>query len=167
MDAQRNYNNVSLRNLRAIEEYFKFEKIDDEDVKNLGNRIVEAIGKTDREYSVCIKDMDNNEVFRYLTSDKAIRNTVFAAMKGNVVRDYKHTSIYPLIMYSMGFEDISYFNKENFLPVAGAFPLFEDNKLKYVVEISGFKEGKDFNAFIDGLSLYLNKKVPMFEGYLV
>ena len=167
VNAQRNYNNVSLRKLRAVEEYFHFEKVNDEDMKKLGDDVVKVIGNPDNEFSLVIKDMDGKEVYRHLSSDKALRNVEFGIRKGNIVKEYKHSSIYPLIMYAMGFEDLKYFDRDEVLPTAGGFPIFEDNKLKYVAEISGFKQGKDFNVFIEGLSLFLDKKIPVFDDYLV
>lgn len=167
VNAQRNYNNSSLKKIRSIEEYFKFEKIDEKDVVELGDCIKEYANTYKREYSLRIADLNNVEIYKTLSSDLASRNIEFGKKKGNVVREYKHCSIYPLIMYAIGFEDIKYFDRDEVLTVAGGFPLLEDNKLKYIVEISGFKNGDDFKVFIDGLSKYLNVKVPMFDDYLV
>lgn len=167
LNSQRNYNNYSLRKLREIEKYFMFNKIEDEDIKRLGELINEEAKNKDREYSIRIINLNDEEIYLFLSSSKALRNIEFGKKKGKTVKEYKHTSFYPLIMYALGFEDISYFDRDDILTVAGGFPIYEEHKLKYIVEISGFKNGEDFAVFINALGKFLNKEVPMFDEYIV
>lgn len=167
VNSQRNYNNFSLRKIREIEKCFTFDSINDVDVTKLGECIKNELINKNREFSIRISNLNNIDIYVFLSSKKALRNIEFGKKKGNVVRICKHVSFYPLIMYAMGFEDISFFDNDDILTVAGGFPIYENNELKYIVEISGFKNGDDYRLYIKAFEKFIGQEIPEFDFYLI
>lgn len=166
LDAQRNYNHTDLNAIREIEKYFNFDSINDEGILKLA-KYIEEESKVMGPISLRIRNINKETIYKYIAPEKSERNIIFGGMKGNVVYESKHMSFYPLIMYAIGFKEKEYFEKENFLPVAGAFPVYENNELKYVIEVSGLHEGKDYHVVIKGLEKYINMEIPEYKGYLI
>ena len=148
LDSKRNYNAYYLKELKNIESYFKLKEID---ITKLGNIIKDINNKA----SIKIIDTNHNIYYEYNSNDELDKI-------GNTVIKCKRSSIYPLIMYSIGFMDITYFEEEDILPICGGMPIYINNELKYIIEVNNSDD--NMNIIIEALSKYLNIEIPKFTG---
>ena len=150
LDSKRNYNAYYLKELKNIESYFK---VNDIDINRLGN-IIKGINNN---ASIKIIDLNHNVYYEHNSNDELDKI-------GNTVIKCRRSSIYPLLMYSIGFLDISYFEDEEILPICGGMPIYINNELKYIIEVNNTDD--NMNIIIEALSKYLNKEIPKFTGQI-
>lgn len=150
LDAQRNFNHESLHYVRQLEKALHFEEFTKEEIKQLNSLLLRATI-----FSYIIYDSNKNILFEHNKNQKCID-------KANVTFQTNHSSIYPLMMYAISFEKQNLLDKENYLPIFGSFPIFEQNKLKYVVSMDGKDE---INDFVEIISSIKNIQIDKYEGF--
>lgn len=156
------YNDNDLKEIESIEEYFHLNHFNNEDAFNLGKIIVDEVKKYDCGVAiVIIREEDELNVFRYISDDKKQKNIDYAMCKRNAVLKTGHSSVWMMIDSAVNKIELNQlFSDPSIMPVAGAFPIYVDNKHTYTIAVSGLHDGKDFDLVIEAMERYLNKTLP-------
>ena len=153
------YDDRDLKILERQEEELAPASFTSADALALGNAIAALAKEYDRGVAVRItRCSDDTTVFQYVMDDKKAANLMYAEGKKACVRDSGHSSAW---VYAKTVKDGTYdywLNDGVHAVSGGAFPLYVNGEITYIVRVSGLHEGKDHELIVRALSAWQNNR---------
>lgn len=153
------YNENDLNVLEAQEKELSVSSFDNVDALALGNVIAKTALEYDRGVSVRIDRVnDDLTVFQYMMEGKTAANLKYMDGKKKCVLDTGHSSAWAYVK-NMITSEYEGWKKDGLHALSGgAFPLYVNDELAYVIQVSGLHEGKDHELIVRSLSEWQEKK---------
>ena len=153
------YDDHDLEILEAQEQQLAPASFNSADALALGSVIASLAGEYDRGVAVRItRCSDDTAVFQYVMDDKKAANLMYAEGKKACVADTGHSSAW---VYAKTMKDGTYadwLTDGRHVISGGAFPLYVNGEITYIVQVSGLHEGKDHELIVRTLSAWQNDR---------
>ena len=160
-------NTVEL--LEKEEETLSFEKLNEEDLKKIGEILITEQDQYERDAAVRIIDEEDGKIlFEYLPADKSERNFRYMDGKRECSKLTGHSSFATLVRRDVMGEYRDELNSsQKYCISGGSFPIKVNHMWKYTILVSGLHEGEDHELIVNALYRYKNMDIPDFPYYMV
>lgn len=158
----------SLHELEMAEALFQYERFEGKDALLLGNEIVRAARERGEVAIQILRLRDQLELFQYVGEGKSRRNLEYARAKANAALATGHCSLWGLLnAATTGKDAFGLEEREDCLPVGGAFPIFVDGEIEALVMVSGLPDGLDHVVLVGARCGVLGCEIPPYHGILI
>lgn len=153
------YGKEDLDVLADQEKELSAESFDNADALALGNCIAKLALEYDRPVAVRIdRYEDDLTMFQYMMEGKSAANLRYMDGKKQCVKDSGHSSAWVYVKTMADDEYSDWKNDGVHLISGGAFPLYVNDEIKAIIQVSGLHEGKDHELIVRSLSAWQNEK---------
>ena len=153
------YGDNDLKVLEEQEKELSVSSFDNADALALGNVIAKTALEYDRGVSVKIDRVsDDLTLFQYMMEGKTAANLKYMDGKKKCVLDTGHSSAWAYVK-NMITSEYEGWKKDGLHALSGgAFPLYVNDELAYIIQVSGLHEGKDHELIVRSLSEWQEEK---------
>lgn len=153
------YDRKDLAVLAKQEQELSPTSFTNEDALALGCCIAETAKEYDRTVSIRIdRCEDNLTLFQYMMEGKSEHNLKYMDGKKQCVLDTGHSSAWVYVKTAADGEYTEWKNDGIHAVSGGAFPLYVDDEMKAIVQVSGLHEGKDHELVVRSISAWLGER---------
>lgn len=149
--------------LKKQEEILQFDSFNNEDAWKLGCLMVEEVKKRGIDLSICIRKINGNIIFQYVTEGTSLNNQKWMQRKFNTVAYMEASSMRSTVISNISGEVIAThgLSETDYKLCGGGFPIrIKNSGLVMVVTVSNLPHEEDHDFIICCLEKYLGVSVP-------
>jgi len=140
------------------EAMLQFEHFNNQDAWELGKLIVEEIHKNDIELAICIRKLNGNIIFQYMTEKTNLNNQNWMNRKFNTVSLMERSSLGAAVVSKINKEEVIThgLSDSEYIFCGGGFPIkIKKSGIVAVLTVSNLPHVKDHDFIVRCLSKYL------------
>ena len=140
------------------EEMLQFEHFNNQDAWELGKLIVDEIHKSNIELAVCIRKLNGNIIFQYMTEKTNLNNQNWMNRKFNTVSLMERSSLGATVVSKIAKEEVVThgLSDSEYVFCGGGFPIkIKKSGIVAVITVSNLPHVKDHDFIVKCLSKYL------------
>ncbi len=149
--------------IKEQEKLLQFDSFNNEDAWKLGCFMVEEVKKQGIDLSICIRKINGNIIFQYVTEGTSLNNQKWMQRKFNTVSYMEMSSLRAAVISNISGEVLSThgLSETEYKLCGGGFPVrIKNSGLVMVITVSNLPHEQDHDFIISCLERYLQVEVP-------